>query len=86
MLYSGSFHTDHDMYLVLANFMVYKPALDLQEVPLFYLLVHSSSNQVSVYFTVLYVIVRARTSLIHTPDFDWLMTWNVTQRSNSRQS
>ena len=45
--------TDHDMYLVLANFMVYKPALDLQEVPLFYLLVHSSSNQVSVYFTVL---------------------------------
>ena len=39
------------MYLVLANFMVYKPALDLQEVPLFYLLVHSSSNQVGVYFT-----------------------------------
>ena len=52
-LYSGSVHVDHDMYLVLANFMVYKPALDLQEVPLFYLLVHSSSNQVSVYFTVL---------------------------------
>ena len=52
-LYSLSCCTDHDMYLVLANFMVYKPALDLQEVPLFYLLVHSSSNQVSVYFTVL---------------------------------
>ena len=42
VLYAG-----HDMYLVLANFMVYKPALDLQEVPMFYLLVHSSGNQVS---------------------------------------
>ena len=41
------FFIDHDMYLVLANFMVYKPALDLQEVPMFYLLVHSSSNKVS---------------------------------------
>ncbi|XP_065899031.1 nucleolar pre-ribosomal-associated protein 1-like isoform X3 [Dysidea avara] len=36
---------EHDLYPVLANFIVYKPVLDLQEVPMFYLLVHSSSNQ-----------------------------------------
>ena len=39
---------EHDLYPVLANFIVYKPVLDLQEVPMFYLLVHSSSNQVRI--------------------------------------
>ena len=35
-------------YPVIAHYLVYKPALDLQEIPLFYMLLHSSSPQVSI--------------------------------------
>lgn len=42
--------TDNPLYPVVGHFIVHKPALDINEIPLFNILLHSSSIQVLVLY------------------------------------